>query len=121
MSAFTPKAPQALQAAVELKDLSRGLAQSVGLFFYSLLKCLKSFIVLLPNAVVGSPRIFALAPVCRLPTTLPVGESTGSQKVFITTNGPPASPHRRRHSSRMLSRSLLMILCFPVSPISCHL
>jgi hypothetical protein len=50
MSAFTPKAPQALQAAVELKDLPRGLAQNVGLFFYSLLKCLKRFIVLLPDA-----------------------------------------------------------------------
>jgi hypothetical protein len=35
---------------VELKDLSRGLVQSLGFFFYSLLKSLKRFIVLLPDA-----------------------------------------------------------------------
>jgi hypothetical protein len=34
---------------VELKDLSRGLVQGLGLFFYSLLKCLKRFIALLPD------------------------------------------------------------------------
>jgi hypothetical protein len=38
-----------LQPAAELKDLSRGLAQSLGLCFDPLLKCLKRFIVLLPD------------------------------------------------------------------------
>jgi hypothetical protein len=41
--------PQALQAAAELKDLSRGLVQSLGFCFYPHLKCLKRFIVLLPD------------------------------------------------------------------------
>ena len=35
---------------MELKDLSRGLVQSLGFCFDPLLKCLKSFIVLLPDA-----------------------------------------------------------------------
>jgi hypothetical protein len=42
-----------LQPAAELKDLSRGLAQSLGLCFYPLLKCLKRFIELLPDAAVS--------------------------------------------------------------------
>jgi hypothetical protein len=37
---------------VELKNLSRGLVQSLSLCFDPLLKCIKRFIVLLPNAAV---------------------------------------------------------------------
>jgi hypothetical protein len=40
------------QAAAELKDLSRGLVQSLDLCFDPHLKCLKRFIVLLPGAAV---------------------------------------------------------------------
>jgi hypothetical protein len=49
----------------------------------------------------------------RDPTTRsPAGESTGSTITVITTSGPRAAPCRRRRSSRMISRSLLMILCY---------
>jgi hypothetical protein len=41
-----------LQAAAEPKDLSRGLVQSLGFCFYPHLKCLKRFILLLPDAAV---------------------------------------------------------------------
>jgi hypothetical protein len=74
--------PQALQAAAELKDLSRGLVQGLGLCFYPHLKCLKRFIVLLPGAAVR------IAEDLRMRAGLSLSYDAASRREYGLPNGP---------------------------------
>jgi DNA replication protein DnaC len=86
------------------------LAQSLGLCFDPLLKCLKRFILLLPDAPV---RI--AADECRGAGLSLSYDAITSRRQYRFPNDPRARPCRRRRSSRMISRSLLIDLCSPVS------
>jgi hypothetical protein len=81
--------------------------------FHSHLKCLKRFIVLLPGAALRVAEDLRMRAGLSLSHDAASRREYGSQMVHISTRGPRASPCRRRRSSRMICRSLLMVLYVP--------
>jgi hypothetical protein len=88
------------------------LVQSLGLCFYPLLKCLKRFIVLLPDAAVWvAEDLRTRAGLSLSYDAIASRREYRFPKIRIHIRGPRAGPCCRRRSSRMMSRSLLMVRC----------